>query len=90
MSMVPLNVVSDNLRQYITAAQSEDIAITEKGKTSAYLISAHTYEHLKELEEALEDVYWGEQAEESVKSGFIGVEASEKLHREILNAKDQL
>ncbi len=68
----------------LDAAQREPVTITRNGREVAVLISKEDFARL----EALEDAHWGRLAEEAMQEGYIGVEESEKLLNELLNAKD--
>jgi hypothetical protein len=51
----------------------------------AIVLSIHEYDRL----EAIEEAWWASKADASVKKGFIGTKASEKLLGDILtNAQD--
>lgn len=68
----------------LEAAQREPVTITRNGREVAVLLSKEDFVRL----EALEDAMWAARAEEAMKEGYIGVEESEKLLHELLNAKD--
>ncbi|MBK9039037.1 MAG: hypothetical protein IPL83_07740 [Bdellovibrionales bacterium] len=48
------------------------------------LVSSEEYQRL----EAMEDAWWGRQAEEAIKEGTLGEKESEKKLAQWLNAKD--
>ena len=68
----------NHLGEYMQKVYQEPIIVEKSGKPSAVLISYDTFERLS----ALEDFYWGMQAERASKQGFLGAEESEKRLRE--------
>lgn len=65
-------------------AKTRPMKIEKNGRPVAVVISAEEYERL----EAMEDAWWGRQAEEALKEGTIGQEESEKKLAQWMNAKD--
>lgn len=65
-------------------AKTRPIKIEKNGRAVAVVLSAEEYDRL----EAIEDAYWGRQAEEALKEGTVGVKESEKFLSQWLNAKD--
>lgn len=74
----------NNFGDLLEDARKNPITIERNGRPVAVVISAEEFERM----EAMEDAYWGRQAEEAVKEGFLGVEESEKRLTQWLNAKD--
>ena len=74
----------NNFGELLEEARKNPIKIERNGRPVAVVVSHEDYERL----EAMEDAWWGKQAEEALKEGSLGVEASEKFLAEMLNAKD--
>ena len=74
----------NNFGELLDEARKNPIKIERNGRPVAVVISAEEFERM----EAMEDAWWGRQAEEAMKEGSLGVEASEKFLAEMLNAKD--
>lgn len=69
----------------LDAAQREPVTIEKNGRPVAVLLCLEEYERL----EALEDAWWAARAEAAAKSDdWLGVEESEKLLGNLLNAED--
>lgn len=62
---------------------TEPVAIEKKGRPVAVLLSFAEYRRLSELD----DRYWGEKAQEALKSGFLSAEKTTKWLNRKLNAK---
>lgn len=74
----------NNFGDLLEDARKNPITIERNGRPVAVVISAEEFERM----ESMEDAYWGRQAEEAIKEGFLGVEESEKRLAQWLNAKD--
>lgn len=74
----------NNFGDLIESARSNPVKIERNGRPVVVVISAEEFDRL----EALEDMWWGKQAEEAIKEGFLSEEESEKFLAEMLNAKD--
>jgi PHD/YefM family antitoxin component YafN of YafNO toxin-antitoxin module len=68
----------------IENALVEPVLIEKSGRKIAVVLSFDEYQRVS----AIEDRYWAEKAMQAKEEGFIGVEASQALIQEILNAKD--
>lgn len=62
---------------------AEPVAIEKKGRPVAVLLSFEEYQRLSELD----DRYWGEKAQEALKSGFLSVKDTAKWLNRKLNAE---
>jgi len=65
-------------------AKTRPMKIEKNGRPVAVVVSAEEFDRL----EAMEDAWWGRQAEEALKEGTIGQEESERKLAQWLNAKD--
>ena len=65
-------------------ARTHPVKIEKNGRFVAVVISAEEFERM----EALEDAWWGQQAELAMKEGFLTEKESEKKLAEWMNAKD--
>ena len=69
------------LGEIMDAAQKGPVVISKSGRPHVVMISIETYNKLQEYE----DLYWAAKAEEGIRSGFIGSEATMKYLQEKLN-----
>ena len=67
--------------EIMDAAQKGPVVINKSGRPRVVMISVDTYNKLQDYE----DRYWAAKAEEGVKSGFMGPEATMKYLQEKLN-----
>lgn len=74
----------NNFGELLDFAKTRPMKIEKNGRPVAVVISAEEFERL----ENMEDAFWGRQAEEAIKEGFIGQEESEKKLAQWMNAKD--
>ena len=75
----------DSFGLLLDTSQREPVCIQKKNRGVAVVLSVHEYDRL----EAIEEAWWASKADASVKKGFIGTKASEKLLSDILtNAQD--
>lgn len=74
----------DEFGRLIDTALQEPVEIQKKGRPVAVLVSLDEYKRLQ----ALEDAWWAAEASKAIKEGFVGVEASEKFLKSLLNVKD--
>jgi len=65
-------------------AAKEPVTITKYGRPDKVLIDAKEFEALQ----AMEDAYWLDEARKGRESGYLGVEESERMLEEYMNAKD--
>jgi prevent-host-death family protein len=84
MRTMPAKAAKDSFGLLLDTAQREPVAITKKGRKVAVVLSSEDYERL----EAREDAYWGRLAKEAREEGSIGVEESERLLKNYLDAAD--
>lgn len=68
--------------QILDQAMTEPVAIDKNGRPVAVLLSFAEYQRLAEIE----DRYWGERAQQALKSGFAGTEESRAWLEGKLNA----
>jgi antitoxin Phd len=68
----------NHLGEYMQKVYQEPIIVEKSGKPSAVLISYDTFERLSNLE----DFYWGMQADQAAKEGFLGTDESERRLKE--------
>jgi len=74
--------------QLLDAAQREPVTITKNGRAVAMMLSASDDSMIAALEGFLEERYWGERIADAERGGYIGVEESNRILSEALNAKD--
>ena len=74
----------NNFGELLEFAQKKPIKIVRNGRPVAVVISNEEFDRL----EALEDQWWARQADEALKEGTLGAEASEKFLAEMMNAKN--
>ena len=67
--------------EMLDAAQHGPVVINKSGRPRAVLVSFEAYNKLQEYE----DRYWAAKADEAVKSGFLGPEATMKSLQKLLN-----
>jgi len=72
----------------VDAAQREPVTITKNGRAVAMMLSASDDSMIAALEGFLEERYWGERIADAERGGYIGVEESNRILSEALNAKD--
>lgn len=74
----------NNFGELLEFARKNPVKIERNGRPVAVVVSAEEFERM----EAMEDAWWAGKADEAMKEGTIGQEASEKFLAEMLNAKD--
>lgn len=74
----------DKFGEIMAASAHDTVVITKYGRPETAMISVKRLEEL----EAMEDRYWLELARKGEESGFLGVEESEALIKEMLSAQD--
>ncbi len=74
----------NNFADLLEFASKNPVRIERNGRSVAVVVSAEEFERM----EAMEDAWWAHKADEAMKEGTLGQEASEKLLAEMLNAKD--
>ena len=67
--------------EIMDAAQKAPVVVTKSGRPHVIMLSIETYTKLQEYE----DQYWAAKADEGVKSGFLGPEATMKYLLEKMN-----
>lgn len=67
--------------EMMDAAQSGPVVINKSGRPRAVMVSFEAYNKLQEYE----DRYWAAKADEGLKSGFLGPEATMKSLQKLLN-----
>lgn len=65
------------------AARINPVVIEKSGRESVVVISIERYRELQ----ALEDAYWTAQAEEGIKSGFVGTEKTAQFIKEKMDVQ---
>ena len=73
-----------NFGELLDSARARPVKIEKNGRFVAVVVSAEEFERL----EALEDAWWGQQAELALKEGLMSEEESDQLLAEWMNAKD--
>lgn len=84
MKVFSAKQAKDGFGRLIDTAQKEPVQIEKKGRAVAVLVSSDEYARL----EAMENVWWAEQAKTAAKEGHLGNAESEKLLASLLNAQD--
>ena len=74
----------DEFGRLIDTALQEPVEIQKRGRSVAVMVSLDEYKRLQ----AHEDAWWANEANKASKEGFLGVEASEKFLKVLLNVKD--
>lgn len=74
----------NNFGDLLESARSNPVKIERNGRAVAVVVSLEDFERM----EAMEDAWWGRQAEEALKEGFLGEEESEKRFAKWMNAKN--
>ena len=74
----------NNFGLLLDTARVQPVTIEKNGRPVAVLLSLEEYQRFQALEEA----HWTERADSAAQEGFIGRKESEKVLRELLNAKD--
>ncbi|MBF0167657.1 MAG: type II toxin-antitoxin system Phd/YefM family antitoxin [Alphaproteobacteria bacterium] len=70
--------------ELLDTARREPVTIEKNGRPVAVILSIEDFKRFEEIEDAA----WGARAEEAEKAGdWLGPDESEKLLRELLNAK---
>jgi prevent-host-death family protein len=69
--------------QIIDAARIKPVVIEKSGRESVVVISIERFRELQ----ALEDAYWIAQAEEGIKSGFMGPEKTAEFLKEKMDVQ---
>ena len=83
MISISATEVKNKFGQILEKVIVQPITVEKTGRPVAIIMSVDEYERLQHLE----DHYWGERAREAEKTGFIGVEDSARLLRELWDAK---
>jgi prevent-host-death family protein len=65
------------------AARINPVVIEKSGRESVVVISIERYRELQ----AVEDAYWIAQAEEGIKSGFVGTEKTAQFIKEKMDVQ---
>jgi len=73
----------DGFGELLDTARHEPVTIARNGRPVAVVLSVDEFERLK----ALEDSWWAAKADAAAKEGFLGRSRSDRLLREILNAR---
>lgn len=68
--------------ELLDAARREPVVIKKHGRSVAVMLSSEEYRRL----EALDDAWWGAQAQKAMKEPSIGEHATRKLLAEMLHA----
>jgi len=88
MSVFTAKEAKNRFGQLLDAAQREPVTITKNGRAVAMMLSASDDSMIAALEGFLEERYWGERIADAERGGYIGVEESNRILCEALNAKD--
>ena len=86
-----LFTVSDARRRFgvlLETARREPVTITKNGRAVAMMLSASDDSMIAAVESFLEERYWGERIADAERAGYIGVEESNRILSEALNAED--
>jgi prevent-host-death family protein len=83
MLNVAATEVKQRLGQYLESALTEPVMIEKSGRPAVVMLSVAEYERLR----ALEDAWWGEQAQQAIEGGFAGSEETLRRLQERLNAE---
>ena len=81
----PVLDISENVAPLVRKARRKPVALSQNGGKTvvAYLVSAKAYREMAELAEGAEDAYWAKRADEAMKEGTVGAEASRKFIAEM-------
>jgi antitoxin Phd len=85
MKTIAAKDAKNGFGRMLDTAQREPVTIKKHGRAVAVLLSLDEYQRL----EALDDAWWAARAQEVVDQGeWLGPEESERLTRQLLDAKD--
>jgi prevent-host-death family protein len=83
MEKISATEAQNKFGELLDSARREPIEITEKGRGVAVVLAVEEFERLQ----AVEDELWGLRAKEASNEGYIGIQASEDLLKELLGAE---
>ncbi|MDA8724158.1 hypothetical protein N9M90_05130 [Alphaproteobacteria bacterium] len=72
----------------VSGLQREPVTIAKNGRAVVMMLSASDKSMIAALEGFLEERYWGERIAGAERGGYIGVEDSNRILSEALNAED--
>ena len=81
---------SDARRRFgrlLETARREPVTITKNGRAAAMMLPASDKELIAVVEGFLEGPYWGERGVDAERGGYIGLEESNLILSQALNAK---
>jgi len=84
MDVIAAGEAKNCFGRLLDLAQRKPVTIEKKGRPVVVVMSIEEYERLEELE----NKFWLEKAEEAEQGGFLGEKESNKLLKELLDAKD--
>ena len=74
--------------QLLKTARREPVTITKNGRSVAMMFPALDDQLNAAIEGVLEERYWCEMVADAERAGYIGVEESNRILSEALNAED--
>jgi prevent-host-death family protein len=87
MQKVSATRVQNNFGEVLDDVRvSGPVEITRKNRPVGVLIGFEAFSLMQERLKGLEDLVWGLQAKDAQREGYIGVEESEALMTELLDA----
>jgi prevent-host-death family protein len=81
---------SDARRRFgrlLETARREPVTITKNGRAAAMMLSASDKELIVAIEGFIEERYWCERIADAERGGYIGLEKSNRILSEALNAE---
>jgi prevent-host-death family protein len=85
MKSFPASDLKTRLGDMFMAAAREPVQITKRGKEAYVLMSEEQYRRFV----AMEDALWAEKAEAAARSGFLGVEETERTLNRLIATKSE-
>ena len=83
MEKIPATEAQNKFGELLDSARREPIEITKKGRSVAVILAFEEFERLQ----AIEDELWAIRAKEAHNKGYIGLQESNDLLKELLGAK---
>jgi len=83
MLTIPASEMKQRFGKYLNSALQEPVVIEKSGHPTAVMLSLAEYERLH----AIEDAWWGAQAEKALQSGWVGMEETQRRLQDKLNAE---
>lgn len=83
MKIATATEVKNRFGEFLEEARNEPVIISKTGRKAGVLLSWAEFERLS----SLEDAWWGIQAREAERKGYLGPEATKQFIRKRMNEK---